>query len=120
MRPDEQRLQDILEAISKIEKFASEGRASFEAEERNQVWMIHHIQIIGEAVRGLSENFRARNPEIPWNVIVGMRHILVHEYFGIDLDEVWSVVERDLPALKPQIQAILMNLGEAPHGGALR
>jgi uncharacterized protein with HEPN domain len=45
--------------------------------------------------------------EILWNVIVGMRHILVHEYFGIDLDEVWSVVERDLPALRPQIQEIL-------------
>ena len=107
MRRDEQRLQDILEAISKIEKFAREGRAAFEEDERTQVWMVHHVQIIGEAARALSEGFRSRHSDIPWAQIVGMRHILVHDYFGIDLDEVWSVVERDLPALGDRIEAIL-------------
>lgn len=107
MRRDEQRLQDILEAISKIEKFASEGRAAFEEDERTQVWMVHHVQIIGEAARALSEGFRSRHSDIPWAQIVGMRHILVHDYFGIDLDEVWSVVERDLPTLGDRIKAIL-------------
>jgi uncharacterized protein with HEPN domain len=107
VRRDEQRLQDILEAISKIERFARDGRAAFEADERTQVWMVHHIQIIGEAARALSEDFRSEHPEIPWAQIVGMRHILVHDYFGIDLDEVWSVVERDLPVLGSQLRSIL-------------
>ena len=107
MRRDEQRLQDILEAISKIERFARDGRASFEADERTQIWMVHHVQIIGEAARALSEDFRSRHPDIPWAQIVGMRHILVHDYFGIDLDEVWSVVERDLPVLAAQLRSIL-------------
>ncbi|HSS51932.1 MAG TPA: DUF86 domain-containing protein [Thermoanaerobaculia bacterium] len=114
MRRDEQRLQDILEAISKIEKFAREGRTAFEEDERTQVWMVHHVQIIGEAARALSEGFLSRHSDIPWAQIVGMRHILVHDYFGIDLDEVWSVVERDLPVLGDRIKAILASgVGES-------
>ena len=107
MRRDEQRLQDILEAIAKIERFAREGRAAFDADERTQVWIVHHIQIVGEAARALSDDCRRSNPQIPWASIVGMRHILVHDYFGIDLAEVWSVVERDLPVLRQEVQAIL-------------
>ena len=107
VRRDEQRLHDILEAIEKIDRYAKEGRAAFEEDERTQVWIVHYIQIIGEASRALSEDLRARYPQIPWPLIVGMRHILVHDYFGIDLDEVWTVVERDLPVLRGEVQAIL-------------
>lgn len=107
MRRDEQRLRDILEAIEKIDRYAKEGRAAFETDERTQVWIVHYIQIIGEAARALSEGFCERYPQIPWSEIVGMRNILVHDYFGIDLDEVWTVVERDLPVLRREVQAIL-------------
>ena len=58
------------------------------------------LQIIEEAVRGISSEFRAANPEVPWSDIIGMRNILVHHYFGIDRDAVWNVLEDDLPALK--------------------
>jgi uncharacterized protein with HEPN domain len=95
------------EAIEKVERFAGAGRPAFDADERTQVWCVHHIQIIGEAARALSEEFRQRSPQIPWAEIIGMRHILVHDYFGIDLDEVWGVVERDLPVLREQIRSIL-------------
>ena len=77
MRRDEQRLQDILEAIAKIELFSGDGREAFDEDERTQVWMVHHIQIVDEAARALSEKLRAEHPEIPWDLIVGMRHILV-------------------------------------------
>lgn len=107
MRRDEQRLQDILEAIERIERFTQEGRAAFDSDERTQVWVIHHIQIVGEAARALSEDFRASHPQIPWSLIIGMRHILVHDYFGIDLEEVWAVVERDLPVLRRYVQGLL-------------
>ena len=62
--------------------------------------MIYHLQIIGEAVRGLSSEFVAANSEVPWSDIIGMRNILVHHYFGIDRDAVWNVIEDDLPALE--------------------
>jgi uncharacterized protein with HEPN domain len=108
---DESRLRDILAAIDKIGRFAGDGRVAFDNDERTQIWMVHYIQIIGEAARALSEDFQAQHPQIPWPQIIGMRHILVHDYFGIDLDEVWSVVERDLPELQREIEAILKAQG---------
>lgn len=106
-RRDGQRLRDILEAIEKIQRAADQGRTAFNADEMIQVWIIHHIQVIGEAARALSEPFRTKNSQVPWSVIVGMRNILVHDYFGIDLEEVWSVVERDLPVLQREVESIL-------------
>ncbi|WP_292521783.1 DUF86 domain-containing protein [Methanoculleus sp.] len=103
MRDDRERLLDILESIRRIERVAARGREYFYNNEMAQVWIIYHLQIIGEAVRGVSSEFRAKNPGIPWSEIIGMRNILIHHYFGIDRDAVWSVVEHDLPNLKNQI-----------------
>lgn len=107
MRRDLQRLQDILEAIERIERMAAKGREAFEQDEMIQVWIVHHLQILGEAVRGLSEPLRSRYPHVPWPVIIGMRNILVHQYFGIDHAEVWAAVERDLPRLREDVKKIL-------------
>ena len=65
------------------------------------------IQIVGEACRSLTPQFQKRHSDIPWAEIIGMRNILVHDYFGIDLVEVWKAVERDLPTLKPKIKSLL-------------
>lgn len=110
MRLERERLLDILEAIERIEKYAEEGKDAFESNELIQTWIVHHITIIGEACRSLPDDFQATYTNVPWADIVGMRNILVHHYFGIDTDAVWSVVERDLPELKLNIQAILKNL----------
>ncbi|MFQ5979408.1 MAG: DUF86 domain-containing protein [Candidatus Heimdallarchaeota archaeon] len=107
MRNNRRRLLDILEAIELIEKYAQRGRQAFEEDELIQTWVLHHLQIIGEAVRQLSPEFRKANPEIKWSEIIGMRNILVHHYFGIDTEIVWTVVERDVPSLKRNIQQIL-------------
>jgi len=107
MRSERERLLDILEAIERIEKYAKEGKDNFEADELIQTWIVHHITIIGEACRTLPDDFQARYSNVPWADIVAMRNILVHHYFGIDTDAIWSVVERDLPELKLNIQAIL-------------
>ena len=109
MRRDRQRLEDILEAIERIEKYASGGRESFDRDELVQTWVLHHLQIIGEAVRGLSDEIRSAHPDIPWAQIAAMRNILVHDYFGIDLEEVWTAVVRDLPQLKTKIAAALVS-----------
>ena len=112
MRVDRLRLLDIIEAIERIEQYASQGYAAFNNQELIQIWVVHHLQIIGEAAGNLSDSFRQQHPEIPWAQIFAMRNILVHEYFGVDLNEIWQVVERDLPALKLQIQSLLAQLGE--------
>ena len=115
MRDDAERLQDILEAIAQIEKYAARGPEAFERDELIQVWMVHHLQIIGEAVRSLSETLRQSHPEVPWAQIGAMRNILVHEYFDVDLEEVWVTVERDLPGLKDTVQHILGQLASDPE-----
>jgi uncharacterized protein with HEPN domain len=107
MRDDRGRVQDILDAIKRIERYAKRGRRVFEEDELVHTWMIHHIQIIGEAASKLTPSFRKTHHNIPWPQIIKMRHVLVHDYFGIDLAEVWAAVERDLPALKRQVTAIL-------------
>jgi len=69
--------------------------------------MVRHIQVIGEAARSLSDEFQGRHSDTPWRDIVAMRHVLVHEYFGIDLDIVWRVVAVELPEPKRKIEAML-------------
>lgn len=107
---ERERLLDILEAIERIEKYAAEGRSAFEADELIQNWMVNHISVIGEACRSLSPEFQAHHANVPWADIIGMRNILVHHYFGIDEAAVWSVVERDIPELKFNIETILKTL----------
>ena len=72
-----------------------------------QTWVVHHLQIIGEAASQVRGGLRDHHPELPWPQIVAMRNILVHDYLGVDLEEILSAVERDLPDLKCKIQAIL-------------
>ncbi len=110
MRDDRQKELDMQEAIERIEKYAAHGRETFDGDELIQTWVLHHLQIIGEAARSLSEPFRNQHPEIPWSEIIGTRNILVHHYFGIDKDLVWSVIENDLPALKASIERIIESL----------
>ena len=112
MREDVRRLQDILEAITLIEKYTAGGRAEFDQSDLVRVWVVHHIEIIGEAARAMTAELRTAHPEIPWAPISAMRNILVHQYFDIDPEEVWSVVARDLPTLKQQITKILGALNQ--------
>lgn len=106
MRADRARLLDILDAIAKIERHSSIDKDLFARDELVQTWMVYHLQVIGEAVTQLSDELRARYPDIPWRAIAAMRHAIVHAYFRVDLDEVWSVVKNDLPSLKARLQGI--------------
>jgi len=107
MRDDRERLLDIKEAMENVQKYASRGKDAFKNDELIQTWILHHIQILGEAAARLSDEFQERNPDIPWFKIIGMRNVLIHDYFGIDIEAVWSVVENDLPVLYDQIIRLL-------------
>jgi len=107
MRSDRAFLEDIFEAIQRIEKYASSGRESYDNDELIQNWMVYHIQIIGEATGKISDQLKTKHPEVPWAVIKAMRNVLVHFYFGINLDKVWRTVIDDPPILKRKIELIL-------------
>lgn len=112
MRSDRERLLDILEAIEKIEQHKAAQKPDFDADEMLQVWVVHYLQIIGEAAGRISPEMRERYPDIPWGQMIGTRHVLVHGYFEIDLDIVWTAVDVDLPQLKLQVTKILSGVDQ--------
>lgn len=117
MRMPSERLQDILEAIEHIERYTAQGREVFENNELIQTWVVHHLQIIGEAVNMLPETTRALEPNVPWRSIIGMRHILVHQYFEIDLTVTWGVVIHHLPFLKSAVLKLINHIEASAHDG---
>ena len=107
MRSDSERLLDIADAIDRINKYSEKGKDAFEKDELIQNWIVHHLQIIGEASARVSGDFQNLHPEIPWSKIIGMRNILVHDYFGIDTEIVWSVIEKDLPDFEKSLKKLI-------------
>jgi uncharacterized protein with HEPN domain len=112
VRRDAQRLRDVLEAVAAIERHTAGGRAAFDADELVRVWCLKHIEIIGEALGRLSDEFKLTHSDLPWREATAMRNQLVHGYFQVDWTQVWNVVERDLPALKGAATRLLSELGD--------
>ena len=106
MRSDGDRLGDILDAIEKIKARTVDRVDDFHHDEMLQVWVIHHLQVIGEAARGVSQPLKDKHPEVPWAEIVALRNILVHEYFGLNMNQVWTMTQNDVPQLQEQVQRI--------------
>jgi|SRR5271157_1555726 len=104
----------ILDAIAKIGERNTESIDAFQVDEMLQVWVIHHLQVIGEAARGVSQPLKDLHPEVPWSEIVALRNILVHEYFGLNMRQVWTMTQQDLLKLEAQVQRIRSQI--APDG----
>ena len=100
-------LEHILDAINLIEDYINNKKKSdFLESKQLQDSVIRRIEIIGEAIKNIPSNFKETHENIPWKEITGMRDILIHQYFGVDLDLTWEVIKTDLPKLKKQIISI--------------
>ncbi len=102
------RVDDILAAITNIEKYI--GGLSFDefrADQKTVDAVIRNLEVIGEATRHLSTDHEGLPADVPWADIAGMRSILVHEYFGVDLSIVWQTVTQDLPSLRAHLRRLL-------------
>lgn len=107
-RPWRFRIEDILESLDKIDRYLADlDYKEFLADEKTIDAVERNFEIIGEAVANLPEEVLARYPEIPWSRMRGLRNILAHEYFGVDLSIIWQTAQEDLPPLRPQLQRIL-------------
>jgi uncharacterized protein with HEPN domain len=115
VRPDRERLLDIVDAITAIERHQPSKRADFDENELVRVWCLRHVEIVGEAAAKVSADTRALTHDIPWRQIVGMRNALVHAYFDVDWTALWNVLERDIQPLKA---AILRLLEKVPNDSA--
>lgn len=85
---------------------------SFVPEEETSLALVRLLEILGEAARGISEDFRRLHPEIPWREIVATRNLLIHEYFGVDMEVVATILEQDLPPLLERLEALLATLDQ--------
>ena len=107
MKDDRVYLQHIRDAIDDIATYTSVGRGAFFADRMRQDATLRKLEVIGQAVKNLSEDMKSRQPHIPWKQIAGMRDKVIHDYFGVNLEIVWAVVEKELPKLAEAIRASL-------------
>jgi uncharacterized protein with HEPN domain len=110
VRDDKERLLDILDSISLIEKYLLLNKDLYHLNEMELMGIVRCIEIIGEASRCLSEDCKNKYNQVPWRQISNMRNILVHQYFEIDTDRVESVIKKNIPELKVSVEGILKQL----------
>jgi len=101
-------LQDILAAIVKIEGYTvGMNQAAFEGDPRTVDAVLHNLEIVGEAAKRIPLRLRQRAPQIEWRKISGMRDLIAHVYFQVDLDIVWDVIASKLGPLRAEVERIL-------------
>ena len=101
-------LLHILESIERIERFMGGiSQEKFVTSEEKQDAAVRRLAIIGEAVKNLSKNFKDKHPEVEWHKIAGMRNLLIHEYFGVDLKLTYKIIKKDIPKFKKNILKFL-------------
>ena len=105
-------LAHILERADRIEQYLAEGENAFLADRKTQDAVIRNFEVIGEAAKRVTAEYRALHPGIPWQLMAGFRDILIHAYQGVDLRRVWAIATNDLPLVKKAISAILPPLDQ--------
>ncbi len=111
-RPINLLLNDICQAIDRIEQYIK--NLSFDAfsdDQKSVDAVVRNLEIIGEAASRLPDEFKEKYSEIEWYKVVGLRHRIVHEYFGIDLEIIWQILQKDLPELRQKITRIMGSEG---------
>jgi uncharacterized protein with HEPN domain len=102
------RLRHMLEAPQTALNFMKdENRDSLNTDQKLVFAVVRAVEIVGEAASKLTKDFRDKNPQVPWAAIVGMRNRLIHAYFDVDLDQVWSAITVDLPILITELENII-------------
>ena len=111
MKDDRLYLLHIEECITRVQNYTAGGKEVFWTDIKTQDAVIRNLQTLAESTLRLSTAAKAKRAEVDWRSIAGFRNIVVHDYLGLDLDEIWDIVSRDIPLLKSAIEALLKDLG---------
>lgn len=115
MPRDPERILDMLNAARRIaRRLRGVDRQEFDDDEDLQIVVVHFIQVIGEAARNISDEFKAKHADIPWHEIVSMRHRIVHDYLNINSAKVWETTAKDIPALIASLEPLVPPEEPAP------
>lgn len=107
MKDDRAYLLHILECIRRIEDDVKDGRNAYESSHTIQDAVIRNLQVMAESAKRLSVELQAAHPAVNWRAITGLRNVLVHDYFGVDLGIVWEIVAKDVPEFKTAVLRML-------------
>lgn len=103
-------LKHILESIQHIESYIKDlSEEDFLNSDEKQDSVIRRLEVLGEAIKNLPDEFREKHSDVEWNKAMATRNILIHHYFGIDLKIIWDTVTQDLPVFKKKIESLLSN-----------
>ena len=105
-------LAQILERIERIKRYTASGRDAFFSDPLIQDAVIRNFEVIGEAAKRVPDEYRTHHTDIPWRGLASFRDVLIHQYEGVSLPEVWTVIERDLPGLHQAIATVLPPLDQ--------
>lgn len=111
MKDDRIYLLHIRECIEKINQYTVPGRAVFLANPLVQDAVLRNLQILAESCGRLSETLKAAHPDTDWRNIAGFRNVIVHDYLGIDVEQIWEIIAQNLPPLRKSIESMLASLG---------
>lgn len=111
MKDDMIYLEHIIDCIDRIDNYTENDQFTFMNSTMVQDAAIRNLQILAESTQKISAPLKQQHPEINWRAISGFRNILVHDYLGVDLQQIWKIIENRLPSLKDNIQSIILKKG---------
>jgi uncharacterized protein with HEPN domain len=111
VKDDRLYLVHIGECIARILRYTAGGRDAFLRDTMVQDAVTRNLQVLAESTQRLSDGLKARRPEVDWRAVAAFRNVVVHDYLGLDVPQIWSIVERDLPPLRQAVEAALQDLG---------
>ena len=110
MKDDKLYLIHIIECIERIDEYTADGRESFMSSALIQDAVLRNLQTMGQSVKNLSDNIKTAHPDVDWREIIAFRNVLVHGYLGIDVKQIWEIIEKDLPVFEDIIKEIMASM----------
>jgi uncharacterized protein with HEPN domain len=110
MKDDQLYLIHVKECVTRILEFTADGKDAFFADRRTQDAVLRNLHTLSDSIQRISPGLKVDHPTLKWREIAAFRNVIVHDYLGIDLDQIWDIIELDLPVLKTEVESILKKL----------